>query len=80
MNRTKAKRLLVAVAMAGMPLAMMASCDPYDGTLSVFRERDHDHHGIFDLFIEGDVHFDDCLFIDCYYDDDYYYEGIVIFD
>lgn len=80
MSWTKAKRCLVAIAMAGMPLTMMASCDPYDGTLSLFRDRGHDDHGFFDLFIEDDLYYDDCLFIDCHYDDDYYYEEIVIFD
>ncbi len=79
MSWTKAKRFLVAIALAGMPLTMMASCDPYDGSLSVFRDRDHGHHGFFDLFLD-DVHFDGCFFIDCHYDDDYYYDEIVIFD
>ncbi len=80
MSWTKTKRFLVGIAGAAIPLSVTASCDPYDGTLSVFRERDHDRHGIFDLFLEDDVHFDDCFFIDCFHDDDYYYEEIVIFD
>lgn len=80
MSWTRAKRLLVAIAGAGIPLTLTASCDPYVGTLSALRERDHDHHGFFDLLFHDAVHFDGCFFIDCFHDDDYYYEGIVIFD
>lgn len=47
---------LIRLACCSMPLALTASCDPYHGTLDVFRYDD----GFFDVF------YDDCSFFGCY--------------
>ena len=80
MSWTKAKRLLVGLAFAGIPLITTASCDPYRGTLAIYRNDDYYDRGFFDVIID-DWFYDDCYFWDdCYYYDDYYYEEIVIWD
>lgn len=73
----KAKKALIALACAGIPLITTASCDPHRGTLSFFRQSDHQRHGFFDVLIDDWFYDDDCFFGDCYYDD---YEEIIVFD
>lgn len=76
----RARRLLVVLALAGMPLVTTVRCDPYYGTIDVFRDDDDHHHGLVDVLID-DVFRDDCLFHHCdYYEDHHYYDEIVIFD
>lgn len=78
MSLKNAKRLILAVAFAGIPLITTASCDPYRGTLDIYRNDDYDD-GWFDV-ITDDWFYDDCYWWDdCYYDD-YYYDEIVIWD
>ena len=53
-------RLALAVATsAAMPYAINASCDPFSGSLDIYRFDDH-RHGFFDVFV------DDCFFVDCH--------------
>lgn len=74
----KVRRMLVALAFAGIPLGITASCNPYGGTLDLFRYDDHDH-GWLDIFIDDDHHDDWYWEDDCCYDD-YYYDEIIYFD
>lgn len=68
---TRMKAGFVALALAGMPLAVTASCDPLRGTLDVFRFDDHhDDFGFLDLFF-----IDDCFFHDCFWK-----EEVIFFD
>lgn len=75
MNRdsawNRAKRLLAALAVAGIPLVTTATCSPRYGTLDIFRYDDYYDFGYFDIFV------DDCFFDDCYY---FYDEEIIFFD
>ena len=75
MTRSKIRRLFVAlaVAAAGIPLVTSATCDPYYGTLDIYRDDDHDR-GILDWFVDDVYYYDDCYY-DCY--DDYYYEDVI---
>ena len=79
MTWKKAKRLLMAVAFAAIPLITTASCDPYYGSLSIYRDDDYYDRGWFDVLID-DWFYDDCWFWEDCYHDDYYYEEIVIWD
>lgn len=80
MTWKKAKRLLMAVAFAGIPLITTASCDPYYGSLSIYRNDDYHDRDWYD-FLTGDwLYDDDCWFWDDCYHDDYYYDEIVIWD
>ncbi len=75
----RAKVLLIGLAVAGIPLAMTASCDPVSRTLDVFRYDDDHDHGILDIFFDDDDYYhDEYYYDDCYYDD-CYYEEIVIY-
>jgi hypothetical protein len=62
--------MLAAIVAAGAPLVTTATCDPYRGTLSVFRDRGHrgGGGGIFDWFV-SDYYYDDYYYDDYYYDD-----------
>jgi hypothetical protein len=74
----KATLLLVAMAAAGVPLITTAACDPYRGTLSIFRDDDYYDRdfGFLDFFIDDGYHYSDCWY-DCGYD--YWYEDVVYF-
>ena len=83
MNLKKAKSLILAVAFAGIPLITTASCDPYRGSLDIYRDDDY-HDSWFDVIVDDwfydDRYYDDCgWWDDCYYDE-YYYEEIVFWD
>ncbi len=56
-----ARLALAVAASAAMPFAISASCDPFSGSLDIYRYDDH--YGFFDVFV------DDCFFFDCH---DYY--------
>ena len=58
-----AKKYLLAMAAAGVPLATSVTCNPSHGTLDIFRNDDHHDFGFFDIFI------DDCFFDDCHGDE-----------
>ncbi|MGB2984888.1 MAG: hypothetical protein WBE26_03315 [Phycisphaerae bacterium] len=75
---SKAKRVLAALAFAGIPLITTGSCNPYSGTLDFYRDDDYDDLGFFDVFIEDDYYYDDWYYDDCCYDD-YYYEEIIYY-
>ena len=80
MTWAKAKRLVVSLACAGIPLITTASCDPYRGTLDIYRNDDYEDYGYLDVIVD-DWFYDDCYFWDdCYYYGDYYYDEIVIWD
>ena len=70
MRRTKAKTLLICLAMAGIPLITIGTCDPRTGILDIYRDDDRGR-GIFDVFIDGWYYYDDYYYD---YDDDYYYD------
>lgn len=67
----KATMWLAVVAAAGVPLVTSARCNPYAGTLSVYRDR---NFGFLDWFIDDDYYYSDC----CYYDD-YWVDDFIFF-
>ena len=70
----KTKRWAVAIAMAAIPMELMVSCDPYSGSIDIYRYDESDY-GFFDIFIiEED--YDDCFLFDCHVG---HYDEIVIF-
>jgi hypothetical protein len=71
MNLKNAKRFLVGLACAAIPLVTTASCDPAFGAFSFFRDDD-DRGGFLDVFV--DDYYDPCYYDDCYYDEVIVYE------
>ena len=70
---------LVALAMAGMPLATVGTCDPYTGVFNVLRfdtsieGMDYTYHNYDDLIYYD--HYDSGYYhYDYFYDYDYYYD------
>lgn len=74
----KATKLIVSMAVAGIPLAMSASCDPYSGSLSVYRYDNH-NDGWFGNILDDWFGYE-CDYWDGCYTNDYYYDEIVIWD
>ncbi len=62
----RAKRLILALACAGIPLVTVGTCDPYTGAFDFFRDDDNDY------YYDGYYYYDD-YYYDDYYDDGYYY-------
>lgn len=65
----RAKRWLIGLAMAGIPLAVAFSCSP--DSLSFLKFDDDDDDGYYYDFGYGG----DCFYYDCYGYGDYYYGG-----
>ncbi len=67
MKRTSGwKAWLAVIAFGGVPLITTATCDPYSGAISIFRDDDF---GRFDGFFTDEiVVFDDFGFGDCYFE------------
>ena len=65
----RAKVLVAAVAVGGVPLITVGSCDPITGAFDFYRDDDFDdgyYHD--DFFYYDDFYYDDCF--DCYYDEE----------
>jgi hypothetical protein len=64
----KARTAAICLAMAGIPLVTIGTCDPRTGVLDFYR-NDNRGHGIFDLFVDDGYYYDDYYYDDYYYDD-----------
>ena len=69
----KAKALLAALALAGIPLITTATCNPRYGTVDIYRNDDYHEHSFWDVV------YDDCYYCDDWYYDEYYYEEIIVY-
>ena len=85
MGNTLMKRVKVAVmsmAMGGMPLVTVGSCDPYLRSLSFFRGDDTYYYDPFytaDAYYYDDYYYDDGYYDEVYYDE-VYYDDIYYYD
>ncbi len=65
MNKPRTKLLAAALTIGAMPLALSGTCNPYTGSLSVFRENYHNDYFVEDIFFDDYYYEDDCFFFDC---------------
>ncbi len=67
----RARILLAAVAMGGVPLITVGSCDPLSGAFDFYRDDDYRDGFFFDdgYYYYDDYYYDDCF--DCYYEDEF---------
>lgn len=77
MKAGNAKRILIAVALGGIPLITTVSCDPYTAAVRVFRDDDYGDCGLFDFVCDALDIVDDCLFHNCHDDR---HDGFILFD
>ena len=68
----RARVLLTAVAVGGVPLITIGSCDPITGAFEFYRDDDYDGGFFFDDgYYYDDYYYDDCF--DCYYEDEFFF-------
>ncbi|MBI4718896.1 MAG: hypothetical protein HY763_13910 [Planctomycetes bacterium] len=73
MRIKKAKAMLLALALGGVPLVTSGACDPRTGVFSFFRDSDNYDDGFVDVFVDDPFYYgdevvvvDDCYYYDCY--------------
>ena len=61
---TRVRAWFVILVGAGVPLATSITCDPYDGTLDIYRHEDRNLFNIIEDSLDGG-----CFLHDCYHDE-----------
>ena len=65
LNQTRS--ILAGLACAAAPLATTATCNPYRGTLDLFRYDDYvDTYYVDGVVYYDEYYYDDCFFFDCF--------------
>jgi hypothetical protein len=74
---SRVRVLLLVVAAGGVPLLTVGSCDPFTGSLDIYRDDDYgDRYWPGGFYIDGGYYYEDYYYDDCF---DCYYEEEIIF-